>query len=405
MADDRKTDESTTAGTAKVVAEMVVFIFIILTTAVGNSLVCISVIKFRHLRTNTNFILLSLALTDLSMVIVMTLNATTTVTGKWIWGEFCCRAVASAGLTLSFISILHLCFLSVDRYIAIQKPFRYKFVVTRRRVMTILLLIWLSVAVILNIPLADFDFRADTYGCADPENKNEKPSSPYIFFMVALFVVIPFAIIFFSNAVVFKTAFMHARQLSREERRLRESLADICEEDDEDPVKSPETRSFKREMKSARTFALVVGIFLLCYTPFYTAGTYRRVAGPVKVPSSVMLITMWIGFANSSCNPIVYGLRYTPFREAFKILCSCGRKDNYSFAKSSSSGQRERQGTTLSTLSSNLNVKSSSTWQRERQGTALSSLSGNSVNSNSNFSWQRERQGTALTTLSGNSVL
>lgn len=335
----------------KVVAQMAVFTFIIITAIVGNSLICVSVVKFRHLRTNTNFILLSLALTDLSMVIIMILNAVTTVTGEWIFGEWCCRAVASIGLTLSFISILHLCVLSVDRYIAIQKPFRYQFIVTRRRVMTTLLLIWLFVVVILNVPLADFEFRADTYGCASLSTQGSSRDSPYIFFLVALFVILPFAIICFSNAVVFKTAFSQARQLSRVERSLRESSADICEQ--HEPQKAEKTvdnHSLKREIKSARTFALVVGIFLLCYTPFYTAGTYRKIAGPIKVPRNVMIITMWIAFANSFCNPIVYGLRYTPFQKAFKQLCFCGRKGygkrNYRFKSSSS--RRERQDTVLS---------------------------------------------------------
>lgn len=340
-------------GPVNVVAQMAVFTFIIIATVVGNSLICVSVAKFRHLRTNTNFILLSLALTDLSMVIIMVFNAVTTVTGEWIFGEWCCRAVASIGLTLSFISILHLCLLSMDRYIAIQKPFRYHFIVTRRRIVTILCVIWLSVVVILNIPLADYEFRADTYGCASPSSLRTSRDSPYIFFLVALFVIIPFAVICFSNAVVFKTAFHQARQLSRVERSLRESSADICERDPEPQkraAKTVEAHSLKREIKSARTFALVVGIFLLCYTPFYTAGTYRKIAGPVKVPRNVMIITMWIAFANSFCNPIVYGLRYSPFRKAFKKLCSCGTKGfgkrNYRFTTSST--QRGRKETVLS---------------------------------------------------------
>jgi len=351
---DGETDDST-VETIKVVAQMVVFTLIILATIVGNSLICLSVTKFRHLRTNTNFILLSLALTDLGMVVIMVLKAVTTVTGKWIFGEWCCRAIASLGLTLSFISILHLCCLSVDRYIAIQKPFRYQFIVTRRRVITILLLIWLSVTVILNIPLADFQFRADTYGCASPMSMNDHSSSPYIFFLVGLFLIIPFAIICFSNAIVFKTAFKQARQLSRVEKSLRESSADVCDEDETQQTKSTETHALKREIKSARTFALVVGLFLLCYTPFYTTGTYRKVAGPGKVSSSVMLVTTWIAFANSFCNPIVYGLRYSPFRKAFKTLCCWGKNGSprrqHNYSCTNSSWRRERQGTVLSSNS------------------------------------------------------
>ena len=349
-----KTTAAEKDGTVKVVVQMIVFTFIIIATFVGNGLICISVVKFRHLRTNTNFILLSLALTDLTMVTIMILNATTTAIGKWIFGEFCCRAIASVGLTLSFISILHMCLLSVDRYIAIQKPLRYQFIVTRRRVLTILLLIWVSVSVTLNIPLADFEFRADTYGCTSDSNRDSSEDSVYIFFLVGLFIIFPFGIIFFSNVVVFKTAFTQARQLSRVERSLRESSANMCEESEpQHSTKTVETHSLKREIKSAGTFALVVGIFLLCYTPFYTAGTYRKIAGPLKVPRNVLVTTMWVGFANSFCNPIVYGLRYSPFRKAFKKLCPLkskgNRKRNYSY--NSSSDRRDRFGTVLSTSS------------------------------------------------------
>ena len=349
-----KTKSDPEDESVKVVAQMVVFTFIIIATIVGNGLICISVVKFRHLRTNTNFILLSLAFTDLTMVIIMVLKAVTTAIGDWIFGEWCCRAVASAGLTLSFISILHLCLLSIDRYIAIQKPFRYQFIVTRRRVITILLLIWLSVIVILNVPLADFEYRAETYGCTSHSTHSSTHDSPYIFFLVALFVIIPFAIICFSNAIVFKTAFAQARQLSRVERSLRESSADICEQNQpQHAARTIETHSLKREIKSAGTFALVVGIFLLCYTPFYTAGTYRKSAGPDEVPRSVMLITMWIAFANSFCNPIVYGLRYSPFRKAFKKLCSFGGEGNRNrqYSCNSSNTRRERFATVLSTSS------------------------------------------------------
>ena len=356
MAGEEQTNDSL-VETIKIVVQMVVFAFIISATVLGNALICVSVKRFRYLRTHTNFILVSLALTDLSMVVVMILNAITSVTGKWIFGAWCCRAVAATGLTLSFVSILHMCCLSIDRYIAIQKPFRYELIVTKRRVQTILLLIWLSGVVIPNIPLADFESRAASFGCLDPALENSRSFSPYTVFLVGIFVVLPFVIICFSNAVVFKTAFNQARQLSRVENSLKQSSADICEPEkpqDEQQIENHNFNSFKREIKSARTFALVVGLFLLCYVPFYSAGTYRKLAGPNKVPSSVMLITTWIAFANSFCNPLVYGLRYSPFRKAFKLLYHTNvfsRKRRPYIWKSLSFWRRERQDTTLSSSS------------------------------------------------------
>lgn len=176
----------------------------------------------------------------------------------------------------------------------------------------------------------------------------------YILFLVGLFVILPFGIIFFSNVVVFKTAFTQARQLSRVERSLRESSADMCEESEpQHASRTVETHSLKREIRSAGTFALVVGIFLLCYTPFYTAGTYRKIAGPMKVSRNVLVTTMWVGFANSFCNPVVYGLRYSPFRKAFKKLCSFTSKGNIkrNYSCNSSNGRCDRFGTVLSTSS------------------------------------------------------
>ena len=354
MADGEQTSEPS-VETIEVAVQMTVFVLIILATIVGNSLICISVTKFRHLRTNTNFILLSLALTDLTMVVVMIFSAVTTVTGEWIFGAWCCQAVAAAGLTLSFISILHMSCLSIDRYIAIQKPFSYESIVTRRRVVTVLVLIWASGVVVPNIPLADFEFRAVTYGCSSVELENTRRSfSPYIIFLVGLFVVIPFAIICFSNAVVFKTAFNHARQLSRVEKRLEQSSADICEREEQQQAKPRvENHSLKREIKSAHTFALVVGLFLLCYIPFYSVGTYRKLARSANVHSSDVRITMWVAFANSFINPIVYGLRYSPFRKAFKLLClaRCSERRHSHNCKRISSWRRERDGTRLSSTS------------------------------------------------------
>ena len=84
---------------------------------------------------------------------------------------------------------------------------------------------------------------------------------------------------------------------------------------------SLEFNSLRREIKSAKTFALIVGAFLLCYLPFITAATYRKYSGSHSISNNTMIILTWMAFSNSFCNPLLYGVRYTQFRKAFKRLC------------------------------------------------------------------------------------
>ena len=303
---------------------------VMLLTLTGNALVCTAVCVFPRLRSQPpNLVLLSLALTDLCMVVIMVLNAITNLSGGWKFGITGCHAVASVGLTLSFISILHLCVLSIDRYIAIFKPFRYHSIVKKSHVRIVLPLLWFLPAVVLNLPVADHSFRGEVYNCL--ERGSERPGSVYTLLMVVLFVFVPFAVIFTTNAKVFQVAFRHARTLSRLEKSLRESRANSEEPEERarraQEAKLAEFRAVRREIRTAKTFAVVVGVFLLCYIPFFVTGTYRKYAGREAVPKVAIIITTWVAFANSFCNPLVYGLRHAAFRNAFKKLCCCRRNE------------------------------------------------------------------------------
>ena len=308
--------------------KLMFFLLIMLATLIGNSLVCMAVASFRNLRTHTNLVLVSLAATDLFMVFVMALNATTAVTTEWSFGEEWCDIIASAGLTIAFISILHLCFLSVDRFIAIHSPFQYPFLVTKRRVSSILPLLWIFPIVALHLPIADISFRGQVYGCSIRAYTPTHSQMFYTFIMVAVFVAVPFTIMLITHAYVFTVAFRHARRLGLMERSVRAISKDNHSDNSSSRKsisksisKSLEFNNLRREIKSAKTFALIVGAFLLCYLPFFTAGTYRKYSGADSISHNTMLIMTWIAFSNSFCNPLLYGVRYTQFRKAFKRLC------------------------------------------------------------------------------------
>ncbi|XP_031555265.1 octopamine receptor 1-like [Actinia tenebrosa] len=315
-----------------------VILITITATIVGNTLIYAAIAKFQMLRTPTNIILVSLASTDLAMVLVMSLHAITDLSDYWIFGELWCDIVATLGLVLALVSILHLCVLSIDRYLAIKTPLRYPLTVTKRRVYMCLVFIWTFPTIFLNLPVADYHFRSEVYGCGTAYRVSESfKFKPYIFVVVFLFVVVPFGIMLYTHAFVFRIALTHVKRLSTVERSLRTR----GEETESTQRRTQPVMSVKREIKSAKTFALVIGVFLFCYTPFFVTGTYRRVAGPEAIHNLATFITTWLAFANSFSNPLVYSLRYSPFKKAFRKLCRCEKGRGRGNGKMSISGSRK----------------------------------------------------------------
>ncbi|KAG7231936.1 hypothetical protein INR49_010079 [Caranx melampygus] len=120
------------SGGLRVLVGCVLFLLIV-STLLGNTLVCAAVVKFRHLRSKvTNFFVISLAVSDLFVaVLVMPWEAITEVTGTWLFGRFCGVWIAF-DIMCSTASILNLCIISMDRYWAIASPFKYERKMTHR---------------------------------------------------------------------------------------------------------------------------------------------------------------------------------------------------------------------------------------------------------------------------------
>ena len=127
---------------------------VIFSAIFGNILVIVSVFRCRRLRVVSNSFLVSLAFADLLVaVFVMPFSATQEVTGRWLFGRVACDVFNANDVLFSTASLLHLCFISLDRYTAITAPFRYETSVTPRRVGTAIAAIWITSAVISHIPI------------------------------------------------------------------------------------------------------------------------------------------------------------------------------------------------------------------------------------------------------------
>ncbi|XP_052863685.1 probable G-protein coupled receptor No18 [Anopheles cruzii] len=153
------------------------FCLLIVITVVGNTLVILSVLTTRRLRTVTNCFVMSLAVADwLVGIFVMPPAVIVFVVESWQLGWILCDIWISLDVLLCTASILSLCAISVDRYLAVTQPLTYsKRRRSKRLALVMIFIVWLVALAITCPPILgwyDQDRRTlQSYECHYNQNK------------------------------------------------------------------------------------------------------------------------------------------------------------------------------------------------------------------------------------------
>ena len=94
-----------------------------------------------------------------------------------------------------------------------------------------------------------------------------------------------------------------------------------------------------QDLRIVTTVAIVIGLFLICWTPYFGTNfafsvcistKFKSVgcSGLIKMPPLVFFISHWLFRGHALCNPIIYGLRNKEFRQTFRkmLLGLCHKK-------------------------------------------------------------------------------
>ncbi|KAJ8389533.1 hypothetical protein AAFF_G00119230 [Aldrovandia affinis] len=83
---------------------------------------------------------------------------------------------------------------------------------------------------------------------------------------------------------------------------------------------------FKREQKAARTLGVIMGAFTFCWLPFFLLSAARPfVCGVARscVPIRLERTLLWLGYANSLLNPLIYAAFNRDLRATYWNLLHC----------------------------------------------------------------------------------
>ncbi|XP_058058966.1 muscarinic acetylcholine receptor DM1 [Anopheles bellator] len=129
-------------------------IILVFGTAAGNILVCLAIVWERRLQNVTNYFLMSLAITDLMVALsVMPLGILTLVKGHFPLQSEYCLVWICLDVLFCTASIMHLCTISVDRYLSLRYPMKFGRNKTRRRVVLKISFVWL-LSIAMSLPLS-----------------------------------------------------------------------------------------------------------------------------------------------------------------------------------------------------------------------------------------------------------
>ncbi|XP_020791872.2 trace amine-associated receptor 13c-like [Boleophthalmus pectinirostris] len=271
-----------------------------LLTVTMNLLVIISIAHFRQLHSPTNLLILSLAVSDFLVGLLLLPVEIFLTEACWFLGSTLCALYYMTDFTVTASSIGNIVLISIDRYLAICDPLHYNTKVTINRVRFCICACWLCALMYNSLILKDFLIdpysQSSCYGECVVVLNNITGNVDLICTFIG-----PITVVVVLYVRIFMVVVSQARSMQSKVVTLQQTV----------------TSATKSEIKAARTLGIVIFVFIVCLCPYYSP--FFTGEDIVESSTTTSLVT-WLWFINSCINPFVYALFYPWFRKSINLI-------------------------------------------------------------------------------------
>lgn len=264
-------------------------ILVILVAIVGNSLIIFGILKKRLLDDVTNYFVLNLCISDiLNASLKITTSVAVLFDSSWYPSKVICYFTTPFGVLFGAASVLSLTSVAVTRYLVIVSPLTYASKITPSVARIVVGGVWLA-SIVLSFP--PVTWRSANIICQSGAISETYyvVEIVYVALLWLCVIVLPSMVMMWSYVRIYNVTCKHIRDISL--------WQPVASNEDNSNVK-------RAELRAAMVLALIGGVFILCWLPFFIILTMHKLSSESIDRNLFRIFLCWM-FTNSAINPIL----------------------------------------------------------------------------------------------------
>uniref|UniRef100_A0A3P8TKY6 Growth hormone secretagogue receptor type 1 n=1 Tax=Amphiprion percula TaxID=161767 RepID=A0A3P8TKY6_AMPPE len=278
----------------------VIYIPLMLFGLLGNILTILVVWLRPYMRSSTYLYLSSMAVSDLLILLLLPLDLYKLWRPRpWPLGDLVCKLTMFLSECCTFCTILHITFLSLERYLAVCWPITAKTVVTRRRTKAVIGCLWLGAAVsaapVLIMVGVEEEEGKEERECRCTHHAVTSGLLSAMMILSNLYFLVPLCILGLVYSLIGRTLWLRPKSSRRDQ----------------------------SHRNTVKMLGVIVLAFVVCWLPFHVGRTiysFSLGTGTDISHTYFNLVSSVLFYLSAAVNPLLYNLMSARYRHAVHSL-------------------------------------------------------------------------------------